>query len=231
MLTAFSGPHVRAEVLEHVKDLPLPGRTIVVNLGTEPAYLVAEPRVPIPALSSTVAVNIYLERAEHVALLQLDETYPPAGIINETGWQHFTDIVGEDVFPRTTGLWRSPQADVGTVLLDPATLLEGTPPRSGPQPFQVRLMLWFAPAGTDCGLHNRHGFIETHAQIAGYGRMQKFTANDHGSLYEDLPMAPGYATPTPFCAAAPDGTFTYPWHQYRADTDCVWLAVEYHAVS
>jgi hypothetical protein len=22
--------------------------------------------------------------------------------------------------------------------------------------------------------------------------------------------------------------FIYPWHQYYADTDCIWLAIEYH---
>ncbi|MDX3376575.1 hypothetical protein PV390_19455 [Streptomyces sp. ME02-6991-2A] len=31
--------------------------------------------------------------------------------------------------------------------------------------------------------------------------------------------------------AGADGSFQYPWHQYRADTDCVWLAVEYHRVT
>jgi hypothetical protein len=44
-------------------------------------------------------------------------------------------------------------------------------------------------------------------------------------------MGPGYTTPDPFCGTAPDGTFDYPWHQYRAESDCVWLAIEYHAMA
>jgi hypothetical protein len=66
--------------------------------------------------------------------------------------------------------------------------------------------------------------------VHGLGRIQKFTAQDHGTLYEDLRMSPGYTTPDPFCDIAPDGSYRYPWHQYYADTDCVWLAVEYHAL-
>lgn len=225
---AFSGRHVRAEIVTDVKDLPLPGRTIVVNLDTTPAYLANEPRTPIPALSSTIAVGTTLEQAAAVALLRVDDDRPAAGIIDEPGWQHFTDIAGEAVFPRSTSLFRSPQADAGVARLDPAALLGAAHPAGRERTFAIRLMLWYSAAGTDCGIHNQHDFIETHAQILGYGRMQKFTEPDTRSLYEDVLMSPGYATPVPFCAPGPDDTFVYPWHQYRADTDCVWLAVEYH---
>jgi hypothetical protein len=114
---------------------------------------------------------------------------------------------------------------LGSVTFDPGEVL-------GEQPltdrgFNVLANLWFAPAGTDCGIHNEHDFLETHTQIHGAGRMQKFTAPRHDALYEDVPMSPG-ATHDPFCGTAGD-QFRYPWHQYRADTDCVWLAVEYHA--
>lgn len=88
--------------------------------------------------------------------------------------------------------------------------------------------LWFAPAGTDCGLHDRHPFLEVHTQVQGTGRMQTFRAEDHATLRQDVLMSPGH-THDPFCDLGPDGAFRYPWHQYRADTDSLWLAVEYHA--
>ena len=25
-----------------------------------------------------------------------------------------------------------------------------------------------------------------------------------------------------------DRTFSYPWHRYYADTDCIWMAIELH---
>ena len=60
--------------------------------------------------------------------------------------------------------------------------------------------------------------------------MQKFNAQDHATLYHDEMMSPGYTTSVPFCRVTDPHTFVYPWHQYYADTDCIWMAVEYHPV-
>jgi len=102
---------------------------------------------------------------------------------------------------------------------------------TGSWSFAVRINLWFSPAGSDCGIHRRHDFLEVHTQISGLGHMEKFHTDHHGSLYEDQPMAPGTTNPVPFCSSTDGSTFHYPWHQYRAETDCVWLAVEYHRIS
>lgn len=233
---AFSGRHVRASLVEHAKDLHVEGRTIVVNLDTKPAYLAEEPRAVIPALSATTVVDSRLEQATAVVLLRVDDTAGIAGIVDEPGWAHFADVLAQRApagapppsFPRQTQLWRSPVDDGGFVSFDPAALLDEGTHGHRHRDFRISLNLWFAPAGTDCGLHNRHDFIETHAQVSGYGRMQKFRREDHASLYEDVLMSPGYATPQPFCALGTDPVFHYPWHQYRADTDCVWLVAEYH---
>ncbi|MFC8845623.1 MULTISPECIES: hypothetical protein [unclassified Micromonospora] len=231
----FSGRHVRASLVEHAKEFPVEGRTIVVNLDATPAYLAEDPRAVIPAFSATTVVDSRLEQAGSVVLLRVDESTEIAGITREPGWAHFADVLAERApagapppsFPRATQLWRSPVDDGGVVVFDPAAMLgEGRGDRL--RRFRVRVNLWFSPAGTDCGLHDRHDFIETHAQVAGFGRMQKFRREEHGSLYEDVLMSPGYATPVPFCAFGTDPVFRYPWHQYRADTDCVWLVAEYH---
>jgi hypothetical protein len=88
--------------------------------------------------------------------------------------------------------------------------------------------LWFSLEGTDCALHNQHDFIEVHTQVHGTGRMQKFRAHEPRTLYEDILMSPGFTTPDPFCEVTGDGQFAYPWHQYYSDSDCIWLAIEYH---
>jgi len=224
----FAGRHLDAEVVTDVKDLPLEGRVIVVNLDTSPAYLAHEPRTPIPGFSSTIAVNSTLEQAGMVALLRVLDEEHISGITAEPGWRHFAEIAGPGAFPRTTPLYRSPQADVGTVHFDPRAALGDTHSAGHHRPFRIRLMLWYSPAGTPCGIHNRHDFIEPQALGAGHGRMQKFSTQDPRTLYEDVLMSPGYATPVPFCGLGPHDSFSYPWHQYHADTDCVWLAVEYH---
>jgi len=40
-------------------------------------------------------------------------------------------------------------------------------------------------------------------------------------------MPPGF-THDPFFMVGSDRSFSYPWHRYYADTDCIWMAVELH---
>ncbi|MEU6062832.1 hypothetical protein [Streptomyces sp. NPDC047097] len=235
----FTGRHIEATLVRNAKDFLVQGRAIVVNIGVDAVFVGRTPRKSIPALSSTVLVDTRVEAADALVLLRIrDEEAGIAGIVDEPGWQLLGDLLGDAEgvtggrpFPKDTPLWKGPQDDAGRLEFDPAHLLKERPDARHPAPFDVKVNLWFAPAGTDCAIHNQHDFIEVHTQVHGTGRMQKFTAQDHHTLYEDVLMSPGYTTPDPFCATGPDGTYDYPWHQYRADTDCVWLAVEYHAAS
>jgi hypothetical protein len=90
---------------------------------------------------------------------------------------------------------------------------------------EISYNLWFAAAGTDCGIHNEHDFVEVHTQIWGLGHMQKFRDSNPESLYQDVTMSPGF-THRPFCNE--QRPYIYPHHRYLADTDCIWLAVEYY---
>ena len=47
------------------------------------------------------------------------------------------------------------------------------------------------------------------------------------TLYEDVLMPVGF-THDPFFTVGNDGKFSYPWHRYFADTDCIWMAIELH---
>ncbi|MDU0292368.1 hypothetical protein [Saccharothrix longispora] len=224
---ALADGFVDTTVVTDAVEHPVPGRTIVLNLAHTPALVGEPPTRPLPPFSSTVLVDSSVRHAERVALLRIPEDVGddiPA-ITGAPGWQHFADVLAG--FPRTTGLYRGPRAVVGTTAFDAPQVL-GEEATGGVGSFEIRVNLWFAPAGTDCSIHDRHDFIEIHTQVHGYGRMQKFRADDHSTLYEDQLMGPGHTPPVPFCRTRPDGGFTYPWHQYRADTDCVWLAVEYH---
>jgi hypothetical protein len=58
--------------------------------------------------------------------------------------------------------------------------------------------------------------------------MQKFKVKSFDSLYEDLVMTEGYTQIVPFCTVRENQQYTYPWHQYYSDTDCIWMAIEYH---
>lgn len=213
---SLGGELVTAELVTDAKTLPLDGRVIVVNPSPTPAYVVTEPRRFVPPFSSTILVGVTIEQADSLVLLRPREA-PMSGLIEQPGWHRFAGLPAP--------LWQGPRSPIGSVTFDPGSVLGETP--SADREFDVSVNLWFAPTGTDCGIHNEHDFLETHTQIHGTGRMQKFTTPGHDALYEDVLMSPG-ATHEPFCGMAND-QFRYPWHQYRADTDCVWLAVEYHA--
>nr|ADK54878.1 hypothetical protein [uncultured soil bacterium] len=219
--------YIDAEFVMAPKDFAVEGRTIVVNPNLTPVTVGQEPVRHIPAFSSTVLVDTTIEQGDSVLLLRVLDEGNMADVVNQPGWSLFADLLPG--FPRTTLLYRGPVERIGTVEFDPGLALGEEKPL-GPRTFEISVNLWFAPAGTDCAIHNVHEFIEIHSQIHGYGRMQKFKERDHNTLYEDQLMSPGHTPPVPFCRTRPDGGFTYPWHQYRADTDCVWLAVEYHAV-
>ena len=233
----FSGQRVQARLVLNVRDFPIEGRAIVVNLGTEAASVVEQPLMIIPPMSASTLRDSRIAYADSLVVLRPDESATISEITTEPGWARYSDIVGHETpggtFPPEIELWRSPLDHGPTVTFDPAAVLGGVPAGRGPQPFRVRLNLWFAPAGTACGIHNRHDFVETHVGVLGSGRVLRFRSTDPASWYEDVPLPPGAPAHRPFCVAnAPDQqpAFVYPHHEYRADTDTVWLALEYHQV-
>jgi hypothetical protein len=218
----FSGPLTHASVVRDVTDFPVTVPVIVVNLDSADAYVGNGRFSALPSFSSTI-LHSGTVTGGFLALLTLESVTNGEAAAREAGW---TDFYGSR--PGTPVLLRSPQTDLGVTEFDPSTVLrQGLP--ADKRKYSVKANLWFSPAGTDCGIHNQHDFIEIHTQISGLGRMQKFTAKDHGSLYEDQLLSPGVTNSVPFCLQQED-TFVYPWHQYRADTDCVWLAIEYHLI-
>jgi hypothetical protein len=51
-------------------------------------------------------------------------------------------------------------------------------------------------------------------------------AEDFPGLFEEYRLAPADSN-VPFPYVSEDVTFRYPWHQYYADTDCLWVAWEF----
>ena len=103
---------------------------------------------------------------------------------------------------KETELWRSEKTRIG----------------------RVRLNLWYATAGTNCGLLQLHKFEEFHTQIYGIGRLQKYRTKSIKSLYQEVYMSPGF-THDPLYT----GYGKYVPYQYYADSDCIWLAIEQDA--
>lgn len=200
---AFSEAFVRVEYAANVKHLGIDAKTTVLNLSDAEMTVGGTSLRPF---SSSIYSCVTIPIAARVLLISVQAdssfctSFPQASHII-ANWTHVHTLIQRPSL-KGTKLWRSRKDRVD----------------------DIEFNLWYAAAETDCGIHNRHTFQELHTQVHGVGRMQKFQQNDPGSIYQEVFMAPGY-THEPFY----DTHCVYPWHQYYSDTDCLWLAVEFHA--
>jgi hypothetical protein len=223
----FSGAYIDGKFVENVKDFHIEKRTIVVNPEETDARLSETNPGIIPSFSSTILEDATIEKAKSLLLLQVVETKNIGNIVFEPGWDLLGNFPGVD-FPKNVQLWKSPQDEAGILEVDPYFMARQSSRPGHKEQFSVKVNLWFAPSNTDCAIHNTHDFLEIHTQIVGQGRMQKFKVKSFDSLYEDLVMTEGYTQIVPFCTVHENQRYTYPWHQYFSDTDCIWMAIEYH---
>ena len=227
-LLNFSGSYVDARYVSNVKDYPINSRTIVVNPEESDAYIGEESRSIIPSFSSTILNDTVIKEAKSLILLEVVETKNIGKIIFEKGWDILHGF--DPSFPADVPLYKSPQDETAVLKVDPYFMARQSSQPQHQEKFSVKVNLWYAPSYTDCAIHNQHDFMEIHTQLLGQGRMQKFKDDEFNDLYEDLIMTEGYTQIVPFCEVHPGQKYTYPWHQYYADTDCIWMAIEYHPV-
>ena len=220
---AFADQFISATLVENVVDYDV-GDAVVINISPSPMITGHEHAAIVPAWKSTSLKGGRIRSAERAALIKVIQPTNLGGCMFR-GW----DWLGNRVksFPRDTPLFISPQDEIGAVSLDPEVFTNERIRPETSQSFILKLYLWWAPGDTDCFIHNEHPFLETHTQIHGAGRMQKFRQRNHKTLYEDVPMAIGYSH-DPFCRVTGQNQWTYPWHRYYSDTDSVWLAIELH---
>jgi len=201
---------------------------IVVNLSTRPMTFEAGPYGgSIAPFQSKNLRECVLIDAERVLICQPQRRENLGGLALEWTWYGDKD----SQFDSRTPLYVSPQDKIGEVELNPGEIFglahSGT---EGLQRFDLRLNLWYAPASTNCGIHCEHSFLEVHTQLIGTGRMQKFREDSSDTMFEDL-IVPAGATHPPFFELRPNRKFEYPWHRYFSDSDCVWMAIEFHPPS
>ncbi|MEO6299725.1 MAG: hypothetical protein ABIV25_06055 [Paracoccaceae bacterium] len=220
---SFTDPHIFAQLIENPRDFVVED-AVVVNLGTTSMITGDDHPAIVMPWKSTWLKGGTIKSAERVALVKVTEPTNLGGVILR-GW----DWLGNRIksFPRDTPLYISSQDHVGTVTTDPLVFTNERSTHDAPQEFDLKLNLWWSPGNTDCFIHNEHPFLETHTQIYGHGRMQKFKERDQATLYEDVMMPVGYSH-DPFCRVTGPNQWTYPWHRYYADSDSIWLAIELH---
>ena len=198
----FSEPFLPTTIVENGDDHSVDNLSVVINLSDEEVQINNNEK--LKPFNSSIYKNVKVRRANRIAVVPLTQ------IQIKEDWQEIQNHIKSswrtafDIFKlpnlRDTQLWRSKKHKLK----------------------DLELNYWFASEGTHCGLHNEHNFKELHTQLFGIGHMQKFYDDDPNSLYQDVHMIPGY-THDFFC----DRLCNYPWHQYYAETDCIWLALEF----
>ena len=221
---SFSNDWIESFLVSSVREMPIED-AIVVNLSTVALrYRAGVDHGTILPWESAILRGCMIESAESAALLHVRQRTNLGGVALGWEWYGHRNVQ----FPRGTPLYISSQDDIGNIELDPLSAFgRATPAASSPRRYRLKLNLWYTPEETDCGIHTGHQFLEVHTQILGTGHMQKFRENNAGTLYEDVLMPVGF-THAPFFSVADDRSFSYPWHRYYADTDCIWMAIELH---
>ena len=219
---SFSNDWIESVLVTATHDLPVED-AIVVNLSTTPLkYSAGNNRGTISPWKSTILHHCIVDNAEAAALLHVRQRTNLGAVA--LGWDWYGRHNPQ--FPRGTPLYISSQDDIGEVQLDPVAAFTHDTSAS-PRRYRLKLNLWYTPEETDCVIHTGHQFLEVHTQVLGTGRMQKFRENNASTLYEEVVVPPGY-THDPFFLLGSDRSFSYPWHRYYADTDCIWMAIELH---
>ena len=221
---SFSNDWIESVIVSAVDELPVED-AIVVNLSTTALlYRAGGDHGSISPWKSTVLRHCTLEQGETAALLRVRQRTNLGGVA--LGWESYGHRNPQ--FPRGTPLYISSQDEIKDVELDPVTAFtRQTSVTASLRRYRLKLNLWYSPEETDCRIHTGHEFLEVHTQILGTGHMQKFRENNSDTLYESVAMCAGF-THDPFFVVENDRSFTYPWHRYYSETDCIWMAVELH---
>lgn len=222
----FANELIHAVVVQDARDHHVESG-VVVNLSSKLVECGGDVPGIIPPWRSTSLTNATVRAADRLAVIEVKSKYNLGGL-PLLGWKWYGDL--NKKFPRNLPLYVSPQDTLGRVSVDPSLLTNQSRIEAHTSEFDLKLNLWWSPPETDCSIHVEHPFLELHSQIFGIGRMQKFRERDAAALYEDVVMARGM-THEPFARLTGPLAWEYPWHRYYADTDCVWLAIEFHPVT
>jgi hypothetical protein len=219
---AFARDTIEAKLVTEVADLAVSG--VVTNLSNTPMVVAGNVPTIIPAWKSTILRQGVITSAERVSVIDIPDPTNLGGVILGD-WDWLGNRLAE--FPRSSPLYISPYDVVGEVELDPFEFSNAAAGQNARDRYDIQLNLWWAPAKTDCVIHNRHDFLEIHTQIYGLGRIQIYHEDDASTLYREITTAPG-DTHDPIVRVSGRRDWSYPWHRGWTDTDAVWMAVELH---
>ncbi|MBQ7215340.1 MAG: hypothetical protein IJS39_05085 [Synergistaceae bacterium] len=205
----FAEPFFSIDYIESEREYWVQDNSIVINLDERGHSLIHAKGVPINPLKASILKGCTISGIARAMIVKaydrchLDDI-PTIQAIKHT-WKSLYECSGME---RHKGLpyFKSPKFRTGT----------------GRNHIELNFCFVSEPLAPS-GPHQTHDrdFDEVHAQILGWGKMQKFTENDTSTYFGEYIMAPGIVHDKFY-----DETGYYPWHQYQSITPCVYCPIE-----
>lgn len=199
----FAAPFFRVEYLENEAEYFIKEKSLVFNFSTEDGQNVFVKGIPVLPLKGTIVQNVAITHVRQALVVKnydKDADKPEFWTAIKATWPTLFQVSGLE---RHRGIpyYKSPQVTVGG----------------------RRINFCYAEAMSPSGKHKTHipDFDEVHAQILGFGKMQKFTKDNDETFYQEVIMAPGIVHDKFY-----NKNGDYPWHQYYSITDCVYMPIE-----
>ena len=206
----FAEPFFSIDYIEHEKSIYIAEKSMLINLAEHEKenILLDDGRVILP-LKAAIVQDMTTKNLTRAFLIRdferCDITDPATADAIMQTWRSLYEVSG---LPRHQGLpyYKSPKFCIG----------EGNR--------RIELNLCFVSKGMiPSGPHRDHDrdFDEVHAQILGYGMMRIYDKKDKEHVHQELHMAPGTVHEKMY-----DSDGSYPWHEYKSVTPCVYCPIE-----
>ncbi|WP_434309571.1 hypothetical protein [Hominifimenecus sp. rT4P-3] len=201
----FGQPLFEMEYVENEERYFVKPKSMVINLAERSQTTIWIKGIPLLPLKGTIVEGVWLENIGRALVILDYERY---------------DIEDPEVIARIKSSWKSLYECSGIERHKGIPYFKSPKVRVGGD---TELNVCFTEAMAPSGPHRDHDrdFDEVHAQIRGFGKMQKFEENDTSTFYQEFIMAPGIVHDKFYNEKG-----EYPWHQYHSITRAVYMPIE-----
>ena len=200
----FASPFFDVKYIENEKDYFINKLSLVFNLSFKNQKCLFVKNIPVLPLKGTIVKNIAITSIDRAIIVEDYEKNAKDPDFFKRIMRSWPSLYETSGLERHKGIpyYRSPKVKLGG---------------------DLSVNFCYAEPNAPSGKHKDHipDFDEVHAQIIGFGKMQKFTTNETNTFYQEVIMAPGIVHDKFY-----DESGSYPWHQYHSITDCIYMPIE-----
>lgn len=202
----FAQPFFEVEYVEQEAEYVCESKSLIFNLAERSGKALYIKGIPVMPLKGTVAEKVTVEQITRMLVVKNYDSFR---------------LDNPDIIRQIKQTWRSLYECSGIERHKGIPYFKSPKARIGGDT-EINFCFVSEPMAPS-GPHRDHDreFDEVHAQIRGFGKMQKFVENDTATFYQESIMAPGVVHEKFYNE---DGV--YPWHQYHSLTPCIYMPIE-----